>query len=655
MKLSVIIVSYNVRYFLEQCLLSVRRAARDAEVEVIVVDNASADGSPEMVKRRFPEVKVIENTVNRGFSAANNQAITIARGKYVLLLNPDTLLQEDTLEKTLQFMDAHPEAGALGVKMVDGRGCFLPESKRALPTPKVAFFKMTGLSTLFPRSKTFSRYHLGYLDENAIHPVEVLSGAFMLIRKKVLDEIGLLDETFFMYGEDIDLSYRILKAGYKNYYFPLTTIVHYKGESTKKNSLRYVRTFYEAMLIFERKHFASQMVAGYSLLVHIAVYLTATASSLKRLLQKLLLPVADAALLYGGLYAIKIFWASSIKNAPEYYPPEYTLFVIPAYIFLWLVFVYLSGGYDKPVKNFRVIRGVALGTLAITVLYAFLPETLRFSRAMIILGAIWAVIALVSLRLVFTKIMGGWLGIQSPKSNRLIIAGSKEEAERALTLLPQINTHYSYLGYVTPQPEVNNESLHYLGTLDELPVIRRIYKADEVIFCSRDVSVNRIIRYMTENGSELSYKIIPEGSASIIGSNSKDTAGDLYAIDMNLAITSSASRRNKRLLDLIFCFACAAVFPLMLFVVNDRRGFMRNWLQVLKGTKSWVGYASVSPTEPNYILPPQKPGVLSPAVLTEDLEVKEKVLHSLNFFYAREYSIYNDLEILLRGIRYLGN
>ncbi|MCC6685243.1 MAG: glycosyltransferase family 2 protein, partial [Bacteroidia bacterium] len=232
MKLSVIIVNYNVKHFLEQALHSVRKACAGIDAEVWVVDNRSVDGSVEMVQQKFPEVKLIANRENLGFSKANNQAILQSGGQYVLLLNPDTVVEEDTFNKVIAFMDRTPDAGSVGVKMIDGKGNFLPESKRGLPTPKVAFYKIFGLSKLFPRSHKFGRYHLGYLSENETHAVDVLAGAFMMLRKKALDETGLLDETFFMYGEDIDLSYRITKAGYKNYYFPETTIIHYKGEST---------------------------------------------------------------------------------------------------------------------------------------------------------------------------------------------------------------------------------------------------------------------------------------------------------------------------------------------------------------------------------------------------------------------------------------
>ena len=226
MKLSVIIVNYNVKYFLEQALLSVRRASVEVLVEVWVVDNNSADGSIEMVREKFPEVQLIQNKENVGFSKANNQAIRQSTGEYVLLLNPDTVVSEDTFQKCVAFMDEHKEAGGLGVKTIDGSGVFLPESKRGFPSPWVAFCKSFGLSALFPHSPHFNWYYLGHLSKDTTHECEVLVGSFMFIRRSVLDKIGLLDETFFMYGEDIDLSYRIIKAGFKNFYLADSTLIH---------------------------------------------------------------------------------------------------------------------------------------------------------------------------------------------------------------------------------------------------------------------------------------------------------------------------------------------------------------------------------------------------------------------------------------------
>lgn len=256
MKVSVIIVNYKVKYYLAQCLHSVLKAMDGIDGEIIVVDNDSQDDSIDYARELYPQVTFIENKENLGFSCANNIAIRQSKGEYVLLLNPDTIVNEHLLADCITLLDTHPEIGATGVRMLNENGTFAPESRRGVPTPFTAFCKMVGLTSLFPKSRLFGRYYMKYLDEYAATPIDIISGACMFIRKSVLDECGLLDEDFFMYGEDIDLSYRMLKTGKQNYYLP-TRILHYKGESTHKNTFRYVYVFYEAMYIFFRKHYAS--------------------------------------------------------------------------------------------------------------------------------------------------------------------------------------------------------------------------------------------------------------------------------------------------------------------------------------------------------------------------------------------------------------
>ena len=277
-QLSIIIVNYNVKYFLEQCLYAVRGAVRGLNTEIFVVDNHSQDGSVEYLRLKFPEVMFIENQDNPGFSKANNQAILQSKGKYVLLLNPDTVIGEGTLHRLCLFMDEHPDAGGIGVKMLDGHGRFLAESKRSFPSPWVSFCKLFGLSRLFPKSKHFSAYSLSYLDPDKQHIIEVLSGAFMLLRHEVLDKVGLLDESFFMYGEDIDLSYRIVLGGYKNHYIP-ERILHYKGESTKRGDKKFLKAFYGAMLIFYKKYYphSSMFFSG---IIRFSIYLRGVYSAL---------------------------------------------------------------------------------------------------------------------------------------------------------------------------------------------------------------------------------------------------------------------------------------------------------------------------------------------------------------------------------------
>ena len=288
LKLSVIIVNYNVKYYLDQCISSVLRAfeemkkasSSDSSVnedvaEIIVVDNHSADGSVDYLEQRYPQmlypmVRFVRSAHNLGFARANNIAIRQSKGEYVLLLNPDTIVGEDALKASVDFMDAHEDAGAVGVRMLGAQGRRAMESRRGLPTPMVSFFKMLGFCNRWPHHRLFGKYYMGYLPWDEPCQIEVVSGAYCMLRRKALDEVGLLDEDFFMYGEDIDLSYRVLKGGYHNYYLPVD-ILHYKGESTQKSSFRYVHVFYEAMLIFFRKHY-SGMTFLLSLPIKTAIY-----------------------------------------------------------------------------------------------------------------------------------------------------------------------------------------------------------------------------------------------------------------------------------------------------------------------------------------------------------------------------------------------
>lgn len=280
MQLSIIIVNYNVKYFLEQCLQSVLLATKNCTAEIFVVDNNSTDGSKQFLEPLFKEVHFIWLPKNIGFAKANNIALTKTSGDYILFLNPDTIVAEDSFEKTIAFLQNNTAIGALGVKMIDGRGQFLKESKRAFPSPSISLFKILGLANLFPKSKLFAKYHMGHLSVNENNEVDVLAGAFMLVPKVVLNVVGSFDEAFFMYGEDVDLSYRIQKAGYKNYYFAKTTILHFKGESTKKGSLNYVRLFYKAMNLFVHKHYKSGNAAVFTFLINIGIWFRASLATL---------------------------------------------------------------------------------------------------------------------------------------------------------------------------------------------------------------------------------------------------------------------------------------------------------------------------------------------------------------------------------------
>lgn len=285
MKLSVVIVNYNVKYYIEQCLRSVLRAIKGIEAEIIIVDNHSHDGSVAYLRERFPSVHIIASQHNLGFARANNLAIRQSKGDYILLLNPDTIVGEQTLHASVAFMDSHPNAGGHGLQMLNDCGSKALESRRGVPSPMVAFYKMIGLCRHFPHHPRLAHYYMGNLSWDDPGKIEVISGAYCFLRRSALDKIGLLDEDFFMYGEDIDLSYRLLQGGFENWYLP-TQILHYKGESTQKSSFRYVHVFYDAMLIFFRKHYGGMNVL-LSIPIKIAIYTKAFTSFLQTSLQSM--------------------------------------------------------------------------------------------------------------------------------------------------------------------------------------------------------------------------------------------------------------------------------------------------------------------------------------------------------------------------------
>lgn len=654
MKLSVVIVSYNVKYFLEQCLHSVSRATRNIEAEVLVVDNDSVDGSVAMVEEKFPWVTTIVNRDNVGFSKANNQAIRVSGGEYILLLNPDTVVEEDTFSKIIGFMDKHPEAGGLGVKMVDGKGKFLPESKRGLPTPAVAFYKISGLSKLFPRSRTFGRYHLGYLDPGEIHEVEILSGAFMLLRREALDKAGLLDETFFMYGEDIDLSYRIIQAGYKNYYYPKTRIIHYKGESTKKSSINYVVTFYNAMIIFARKHFSHKNARIISLLINLAVYFRAFIALLNRFFRNALLPIADAVLLFGGLIAIKNYWEQNVVF-PEggSYPETLVAVAITGYVFIWLLSVFLSGGYDRPVKISRLIRGLVAGTVVILIIYALLPENYRFSRAVIIFGTLWGIISMTGLRftLHLLKMKNFRLGIRT--NRRYAVVGDQQEGKRVADLIRKAYLNPGFIGLISVADDNPGTEEGYIGKMSQMAEIIRIFKIDEVIFCAKDLPSDKIIDKMSElSGQQIEFRIAPPESLYIIGSKSISTSGDIYIVELD-SIAKTNNKRSKRFLDIVVSLMMTPLLPLSVFIVRKPFGMIANMFVVLFGRLSWVGYHPETGHD-SQKLPPIKKGVLYPTDALTNQTLSPKTIERLNLLYARDYKIVNDLNIILKGFRNAG-
>lgn len=650
MQLSVIIVNYNVRYFLEPCLRSVHNAMAGMDAEVIVVDNNSVDDSVKMVRELFPWVKLVANTENLGFSKANNQGIRMATGKYILLLNPDTLVQEDTFRACFDFMEAHQDAGALGVRMIDGSGRFLPESKRGFPSPFVAFSKATGLSALFPRSKTFNRYHLGYLDEHQTHEVDVLSGAFMFIRKSVLDQIGLLDEDFFMYGEDIDLSYRIVQAGYKNYYFPETGIVHYKGESTKKGSLNYVVTFYKAMIIFARKHFSGRRQKNLVWFLQLAVFARAMLTIVKNAFRRISWPLADLVIIYLLFNLTEMGWARGYHADPDYYPMSNAWINYPVYAMLFVLSAWLSGLYEKEARWNVVFRSVMGGLVLSLVFYALAPLDYRSSRAIILLGSGAAGVYMLASRMIRQWRQTGRWALDNAERPRIGIIGSQEEIGRVIGLLDKAGISYDFIGGLSPSPEKMEPG--HINHLNNLKEFSRLNRVDELIFCARDIPIQEITHWMGVCGPAYAYKVIVEHGSGIVGSRSKNTAGQLYTLELSYRLADPVHRREKRIFDIALSLVMLPLWPLTTWwTASPVRHFLAIF-RVLAGRMTWVGYAPGEPDPEG--LPPLRKGVLHILSGVGGDEWTPQEIHHQHFLYARDYRLGTDLGIVLRGYRQIG-
>jgi len=635
----VVIVNYNVEFFLEQCLNSVQKALEDINGQVFIVDNNSIDGSVEMVQRKFPAYSLLANKENVGFSKANNQAILQADAEYILLLNPDTVVEEETFSKVIGFMDSHPDAGGLGVRMVDGKGKFLPESKRGLPTPAVAFYKIFGLSKLFPKSERFGQYHLGYLSEFETNKIEILSGAFMLMRSEALEKVGLLDEAFFMYGEDIDLSYRILKGGYTNYYFPETRIIHYKGESTKKSSVNYVFVFYRAMIIFAEKHFSQKNAKLFSFLINAAIYFRATLAISMRFIWHAVLPLVDFSILLIGLYALTNQWRISNIDFPE----SIVNISLPAYTFIWMLSVLFQNGYDNTVKLSNYFKSTLIGTMTILIVYALLPKSWQFSRLYILLGAGWILSYFLLSRIFLHFSIGKKFNLSPKKNKRFAIVGGQEEFERVAEILKQTTRKIESIEHVSAGEEKEKGAV---GTLNQLDQILHIKGINEIIFCAKDTTAQTIINWMTViDSTKIDFKIAQPDSLSLIGSNSIETAGDLYVLDIN-SITKTENIRSKRTFDIAMGFLLLVGSPVLIWYIENKKLFLQNILSVLIGKLSLVGYFKLDSKVSNQ-LPRIKPGILNPidSLSFPDVSLTEK----LNLIYARDYSIGKDLSILLKA------
>ena len=636
MKLSVVIVNYNVKHFLEQCLKSVQNATCQIDAEIFVVDNNSVDGSCEMVQKLFPEVHLIANRENVGFSTANNQAIEESTGEFVLLLNPDTIVPENCFTKILEFADKTPDLGGCGVHMVDGQGKFLPESKRGLPTPEVALYKMIGLNKIFPNSKKFGKYHLGFLPDNETNEVDILSGAFMLMRKTALDKVGLLDETFFMYGEDIDLSYRITQGGWKNYYFAGTSIIHYKGESTKKQSTNYVRVFYKAMIIFAEKHYSGNNKKLFKFFINTAIYARAGIAVALNIVNKFWQPVLEALIIFLSLYFLKGYWEEHIKFIKAY-PNEMLTIHIPYYTAVWILSLWFNKSYSSPFNFNKLARSIIVGTLIILMIYGLLPEDLRFSRGIILFGTLVVATSLFLWRTLYHFLKYKTFDFSLQNQTKSILVGEQTKWDEVTALLKSYNKDYQQIGFVSDK---KSDSINWLGSINQLKEIIKIYGINEVIFSNDSISTEDTMQIMTEVGSHVNYFTIPSESNFVIGSHSKNANGLYFGEQIELNLSQSEYRGQKRLFDITVALA-SILFSPILFLFARTRKWSKNSIPVLLGRNTWVGYSSHVTDK----LPHLKPGVYKTDYLL--LSKNEKFSQNLDQLYAKNYSLSMDIKTLL--------
>lgn len=534
---SVVIVNYNVREFLAQALQSVERASANLDVETIVIDNNSIDGSVHMLRSEFPDVTVISNAENVGFGRANNMGIRRATGRHILILNPDTIVQEDTLDTLSAWLDDHPECGAVGCQILNPDGSFAPESRRSFPTPEIAFYRMTGLSRLFPGSRIFGRYNLSHIPVDRTIEVDALSGSCMMVRRAALlgdsaandlfgpdrQPAGLFDEQFFMYGEDLDLCYRIKEAGWTIMYVPETQIIHYKGESTKKGEIRYVRLFYGAMLLFIEKHLNTRRSGGLSLMLRAGIFLRATLTVAATWLRRLRWPMFDIAVVYAVVTSIG--WLRSAASDAELAPLFY-LTVAPAYALATAGGVSLAGGY-RQAYLFSVrpaLVGTGIGFLVVATL-SFFFQSIAFSRAVIAISLPVAAGMLVVWRFVASMRRHG--------PRRAILVGCRAEAHRLRRMLAaHPNAPFRLEGYVTVEATATSDgTMDPVGGEDDAPLrlgrvshlrdLVRLKGFDDIVFAAKSVSNQTIFDTMrTLRDLNVQFRTLSEGKEHVIGKSS---------------------------------------------------------------------------------------------------------------------------------------
>jgi GT2 family glycosyltransferase/lipopolysaccharide/colanic/teichoic acid biosynthesis glycosyltransferase len=551
---SVIIVSYNVRDFLEQCLHSIRRACEHLHAEVLVVDNASHDGSSQMVKSQFPWVRLTENRINLGFAKANNQALKLAGGRYVLLINPDTLAREDTVQNMLEFLRTHPEAGAAGCKILNPDGTLQLSCRRSFPTPWVALSKILGLGRLFPRSRFFGKYNLTYLDPEKTSQVDALSGSFMFLRREALQQVGFFDEQYFMYGEDLDLCYRIKRAGWKIYYLPTTQIIHYKGRSTEASAST-VLDFYRAMYIFVGKHLRRRYLFFLHWFLTLGIATRAAVSFLGRVLRRTFPVFLDLILVNLALLAAIIIRFGSLIPLPPFSNHFSYLVIHGVCSFVWLGSFWSLGLYDRrrysPVQAFWA---VTLAFLLISTLTYFKQEY-AFSRIAILTNYLLNLILIPGWRLLFRLVVKTPMGRALVFKRALIVGGGQAGRAILARLRGRLDLGYRVVGFVSNGLVEQDDApgdLPLLGHIHDMPQILKREKIEEVIVTTTSSSYASILELMTAcSAQQVNFKLIPSPYEVMIGDAQIDRIDDVPMVDMRYRPFLAWNRLVKRTTDVV--------------------------------------------------------------------------------------------------------
>jgi GT2 family glycosyltransferase len=638
LQLSIIIVNYNVRYFLEQCLYSVQHAVVGMDVEVMVVDNDSTDGSVSYLKPLFPSVEFITNEKNLGFAKANNQALAICKGEYVLFLNPDTLIPEDCLQKCLAFIKGHPRVGALGIRMLDGKGRFLPESKRSFPSPWISLFKLTGLSAIFPKSRIFNRYALGFLDEHSNHPVDVLAGAFMLVKKELLIQLHGFDESYFLYGEDIDLSYRIKQAGYANMYFSETAIIHFKGESSGIVSLNRVKHFYSAMQVFVKKHYHSGSAKLLSVFLTLAIALRGFISVLNRLLKPILLPLIDCLIVWACLQFFRMLWINEIRDGKDF-GVSFIPYALPAFSIWFVLSAAFTGSYDRKFQTSKMLLSLAFAVVSTLAAYSLLPESFRFSRGVILCGGLIAALLIFLLRQ-FLLLANSSLFVPETEGQTIVVSTEAEYAG-IKHLLEAAAADQQLLGRVS----VDDGDTAALCSIKNIRSIKKNFTINKVIFCIGKFSLNEILaqiaKYHKHNTRFLFHTV---GSGSMVGSQTLTPGATIVTPFIDYRITHPYQQRMKRVVDIFLSLFFILTIPFHFLLHPQPMSFIRAVFSVLKGSQTWVGYTMESAS-----LPFIKKSIIPSAGKTKG--PAKNVFEKSDRIYAKDYDWWQDIVIVFSNYR----